>query len=195
MITQEASMSTKISSGLSLSSSYFMRNFYSENRNAAKKSGRSDYSKTELSYEDSRALTRAVKKITSVDFGSDKDEKDSDINDSARASIQAFVETYNNTMDTAKSSSDSNTSRYYRQLKKLTGKYADELEDIGISIESNGKLSINDELLKTADNSKARKLLSGDSDFAKKTLTIAKKMNSAIRDDLFSQIRDRKSVV
>lgn len=185
-------MSTKISSGLSLSSSYFMRNFYSENRNAAKKSGRSDYSKTELSYEDSRALTRAVKKITSVDFGSDKDEKDSDINDSARASIQAFVETYNNSMDTAKSSSDSNTSRYYRQLKKLTGKYADELEDIGISIESNGKLSINDELLKTADNSKARKLLSGDSDFAKKTLTIAKKMNSAIRDDLFSQISSKK---
>ena len=185
-------MSTKISSGLSLSSSYFMRNFYSENRNAAKKSGRSDYSKTELSYEDSRALTRAVKKITSVDFGSDKDEKDSDINDSARASIQAFVETYNNTMDTAKSSSDSNTSRSYRQLKKLTGKYADELEDIGISIESNGKLSINDELLKTADNSKARKLLSGDSDFAKKTLTIAKKMNSAIRDDLFSQISSKK---
>ena len=192
MITQEASMSTKISSGLSLSSSYFMRNFYSENRNAAKKSGRSDYSKTELSYEDSRALTRAVKKITSVDFGSDKDEKDSDINDSARASIQAFVETYNNTMDTAKSSSDSNTSRYYRQLKKLTGKYADELEDIGISIESNGKLSINDELLKTADNSKARKLLSGDSDFAQKTLTIAKMMNSAIRADLFSQISSKK---
>ena len=185
-------MSTKISSGLSLSSSYFMRNFYSENRNATKKSGRSDYSKTELSYEDSRALTRAVKKITSVDFGSDKDEKDSDINDSARASIQAFVETYNNTMDTAKSSSDSNTSRYYRQLKKLTGKYADELEDIGISTERNGKLSINDELLKTADNSKARKLLSGDSDFAKKTLTIAKKMNSAIRDDLFSQISSKK---
>ena len=187
-------MSTKISSGLSLSSSYFMRNFYSENRNAAKKSGRSDYSKTELSYEDSRALTRAVKKITSVDFGSDKDEKDSDINDSARASIQAFVETYNNTMDTAKSSSDSNTSRYYRQLKKLTGKYADELEDIGISIESNGKLSINDELLKTADNSKARKLLSGDSDFAKKTLTIAKKMNSAIRDDLFLRSAARSSI-
>ena len=105
-------MSTKISSGLSLSSSYFMRNFYSENRNAAKKSGRSDYNKTELSYEDSRALTRAVKKITSVDFGSDKAEEDSDINDSARASIQAFVETYNNTMDTGKSSCDSNASRY-----------------------------------------------------------------------------------
>ena len=71
-------------------------------------------------------------------------------------------------MDTAKSSGHADTGRYLKQLKRLTGKYADELEDIGISIESDGKLSINDELLKTADNSKARKLLSGDSDFAKR---------------------------
>ena len=184
-------MSTKISSGLSFSSSYFMRNFYSENRNAAKKSGRSDYSKAELSFEDSRALSRAAKKITSIDFGTDHEE-DGDISDTAKASIEAFVETYNNTMDTAKSSGHADTGRYLKQLKRLTGKYADELEDIGISIESDGKLSINDELLKTADNSKARKLLSGDSDFAKKTLTIAKKMNSAIRDDLFSQASSQK---
>lgn len=185
-------MSTKISSGLSLSSSYFMRNYYAENRNAAKKSGRSDYSKAELSFEDSRALSRAARKITSMDFGSERDEKDSDIGDTAKASIEAFVETYNNTMESAKSSSNADTSHYYRQLKRLTSKYADQLEDIGISIESNGKLSINDDLLKAADNSKARKLLSSDSDFAKKTLTIAKKMNSAIREDLFAQISSQK---
>lgn len=185
-------MSTKISSGLSLSSSYFMRNYYAENRNAAKKSGRSDYSKAELSFEDSRALSRAARKITSMDFGSERDEKDSDIGDTAKASIEAFVETYNNTMESVKSSSNADTSHYYRQLKRLTSKYADQLEDIGISIESNGKLSINDDLLKAADNSKARKLLSSDSDFAKKTLTIAKKMNSAIREDLFAQISSQK---
>lgn len=185
-------MSTKISSGLSLSSSYFMRNYYAENRNAAKKSGRSDYSKAELSFEDSRALSRAARKITSMDFGSERDEKDSDIGDTAKASIEAFVETYNNTMESAKSSSNADTSHYYRQLKRLTSKYSDQLEDIGISIESNGKLSINDDLLKAADNSKARKLLSSDSDFAKKTLTIAKKMNSAIREDLFAQISSQK---
>ncbi len=185
-------MSTKISSGLSLSSSYFMRNYYAENRNAAKKSGRSDYSKAELSFEDSRALSRAARKITSMDFGSERDEKDSDIGATAKASIEAFVETYNNTMESVKSSSNADTSHYYRQLKRLTSKYADQLEDIGISIESNGKLSINDDLLKAADNSKARKLLSSDSDFAKKTLTIAKKMNSAIREDLFAQISSQK---
>lgn len=180
-------MSTKISSGINLSSNYFMRNFYSENRNAAKKSGRNDFSKAELSFEDSRALSRAAKKLSGMDFGSARDEKDSDISDTTRSSIEAFVETYNNTMDSVKSSSDADTSRYFRQLKRLSSKYADELEDIGITIESSGKLSINDDLLKTADNSKARKLLSPESDFTKKTFDIAKKMNAAIRDDLFSQ--------
>lgn len=164
-----------------------MRNFYSENRNAAKKSGRSDFSKAELSFEDSRALSRAAQKLSRMDFGSARDEKDSDISDTARSSIEAFVETYNNTMDSVKSSSDADTGRYLRQLKRLSSKYADELEDIGITIESSGKLSINDDLLKTADNSKARKLLSPESDFTKKTLSIAKKMNASIRDDLFSQ--------
>lgn len=185
-------MSTKISSGISLSSSYYMRNFYAENRAAAKKNGRSDYSKAELSFEDSRALSRAAKKLSQMDFGSARDEKDADISDSARSSIEAFVETYNNTMDSAKSSSDASTQRYYRQLKKLSRKYAEELEDIGITIESSGKLSINEELLKTADNSKARKLLSADSDFTRTAQKLARKMNSAIREDLFSQAGQKK---
>lgn len=180
-------MSSKISSGINLSTNYFMRNFYSENRNAAKKSGRNDFSKAELSFEDSRALSHAAKKLSGMDFGSARDEKDSDISDTTRSSIEAFVETYNNTMDSVKSSSDVDTSRYLRQLKRLSCKYAEELGDIGITIESSGKLSINDDLLKAADNSKARKLLSPESDFTKKTLSIAKKMNVAIRDDLFSQ--------
>ena len=33
----------KVSSGLSLSSNYFMRNFYANNRNVIKSSGRNDY--------------------------------------------------------------------------------------------------------------------------------------------------------
>ena len=49
-------MSTKVSSGVSLSTNYFLRNFYTNNQKAAKTSGRSGYSNVELSYEDSRAL-------------------------------------------------------------------------------------------------------------------------------------------
>ena len=65
-------MSTKVSSGVSLSTNYFLRNFYTNNQKAAKTSGRSGYSNVELSYEDSRALNRAAKRLSKSDFGSDK---------------------------------------------------------------------------------------------------------------------------
>ena len=59
----------KVSSGLSLSSNYFMRNFYANNRNVIKTSGRNDYTKIELSFEDSRALTRASDYEKELHFG------------------------------------------------------------------------------------------------------------------------------
>lgn len=61
-------MSTKVSSGVSLSTNYFLRNFYTNNQKAAKTSGRSGYSNVELSYEDSRALNRAAKRLSKSDF-------------------------------------------------------------------------------------------------------------------------------
>ena len=91
-------MSTKVSSGVSLSTNYFLRNFYTNNQKASKSSNRSAFSNVELSYEDSRALSRAAKRLSKNDYGSDKDEKDSDLNDTSRAAIEAFVDTYNNTI-------------------------------------------------------------------------------------------------
>ena len=64
----------KISSGLTLSTDYFMRNFYKSNRTVSKKNGRSNFSKIELSYEDSRALSRAAKRMLNTDFDTDEDE-------------------------------------------------------------------------------------------------------------------------
>lgn len=182
----------KVSSGLTLSTDYFMRNFYSNNRGVIKQSNRGDFSNVELSYEDSRALSRAAKRLRSNDYGSDdRKDSESDINDTTKASIEAFVKTYNNTIASARDSSDRSTQHYVRQLKTLSSKYTDELEDIGITIEKNGTLSINDDLLKAADNSKARKLFSPDGEYSKKSMTIARKLNSAVHDDIFSQMTSK----
>ena len=113
-------MSTKVSSGVSLSTNYFLRNFYTNNQKASKSSNRSAFSNVELSYEDSRALSRAAKRLSKNDYGSDKDEKDSDLNDTSRAAIEAFVDTYNNTITSGKSSSDYETKRYVKQLTTLS---------------------------------------------------------------------------
>ena len=44
----------KVSSGLSLSTNYFMRNYYANNRDVIKTSGRNDYTKIELSFEENK---------------------------------------------------------------------------------------------------------------------------------------------
>lgn len=181
-------MSSKISSGLTLSTDYFMRNYYINNRNLATSSYRSDYSSVELSFEDSRALTRAAKRLPNNDYGSSTDTEDEDIGTTTRSSIEAFVETYNNTIDSAKDSDDHDTQRQLKRMKTLTNKYADELEEIGVTINKDGSLELNEDLLKSANNSKARKLFTEDSDYPTQLSKIAGKLNSAVHDNILSLI-------
>ena len=176
----------KISSGLTLSTDYFMRNFYKSNRTVSKKNGRNNFSKIELSYEDSRALSRAAKRMLNTDFDTDEDE-DADIGETMKSKIEAFVNTYNNALETG-DSNDYDTNRYLRQLKTLSRKHSDELSDIGITVEKDGTLTINEDLLKMADNSKVRKVCSSDNDFSQKSLRIAKKLNNAVQNNIFAQV-------
>ena len=169
----------KVSSGLSLSTNYFMRNYYANNRDVIKNSGRNDYTKIELSFEDSRALTRASKRLLNNDYGSETDEKDNDISDTTRSSIEAFVTTYNNAIDSSKTTDSHDTKRYLKQLKSLTSKYSSELSEIGITVERSGKLTVNEDLLKTANNSKVRKIFSPDQEYSKKAYSICGKFNNA----------------
>lgn len=180
-----------VSSGVSLSTNYFLNNFYENNRSVSKSSGRSDYTKLELSYEDSRALTRAAKRLLKNDYGSDTDEKDTAISDTTRSALTAFVNTYNNTVDSSKTSTDHDTKYQLKKIKAYLHKYSDELEHIGISMESDGKLKINEDLLKTAKNSKVRKIFSSDQEFSKKFLNLSKKAHSAVESDIYSQINGK----
>lgn len=180
-----------VSSGVSLSTNYFLNNFYENNRSVSKSSGRGDYTKLELSYEDSRALTRAAKRLLKNDYGSDTDEKDTAISDTTRSALTAFVDTYNNTVDSSKTSTDHDTKYQLKKMKAYLHKYSDELEHIGISMESDGKLKINKDLLKTAKNSKVRKIFSSDQEFSKKFLNLSKKAHSAVESDIYSQINGK----
>lgn len=173
--------SSRISSGLNLTSNFFLQNFYRYNRNAMKASTRSDYTRTELSYEDSRALKRAAAKLSSFDYTEDEN------GDNIVSTIEAFVETYNYTIDSS-SLDASDTYRQNKQLKALTKKYADDLEDIGISIEDDGKLSISENILKKSTFKEIRKVFSEESDFVRSVRNIAKRMNTTSYDEVYAQM-------
>lgn len=176
-----ASSNSKISSGLNLTSDFYLKNFYRHNRNVIKSSARDDYSKAELSYEDSRALKRAIAKLGSFDYTGD--ENGSNI----VSSIHAFIKTYNHAIDSS-SSSSSDSYRQNRQLKALTQKYSSELKDIGISIESNGTLSVSENILKGSSIKEIRKVFSEESGYLQSIGNISKRMNRSSYDEIYSQI-------
>lgn len=105
-------MSTRVSSATNLSATYFMRNFYSNNRDAMKSSKRKEYSITELAYDDSTALHRAAKKLKNYKYSDDEN------TDNIRGTVMALVDTYNNSIDSASNSSSTSMKRYAKQLKK-----------------------------------------------------------------------------
>lgn len=169
------------SSGTNLTSAFYLLNFYQKNRNASKASERNNYSQTELSYEDSRALKRAAAKLSSYDYSEDEN------GDNIANTIQAFVDTYNNTIDSS-SSKDSDTYRHNRQLKALTEKYSDELKDIGITIEDDGKLSVNENILKGSSFDDVKRVFSNESDYVVNINKIAKRMNATSYEEVYTQM-------
>jgi ElaB/YqjD/DUF883 family membrane-anchored ribosome-binding protein len=180
---KEAFFMSGVSSGVSLTSDFYLSNFYQANRSARKTSGRKDLTTNELSYEDARALKRAVNRLGSIEFTDDENI------DNIYSAITAFADTYNNTLSSTSKSSDSDLSKYSKQLKSLAKKYSDDLESIGITVEKDGSLTVNDSLLKLKDVDDLKEAFtSDDSRFIKKTNSIARKLKSNSYDTLYQEM-------
>ena len=175
------SSSSTISSGVNLTSNFFLQNFYKFNRNATKTSARNDYGRTELSYEDTRALKRAVAKLSSFDYTEDEN------GENIVSTIQAFVKTYNFALESS-SSDSSETYRQNRQLKALTQKYGNDLKGIGINIEEDGTLSIKENILRKSSFKEIRSVFSNESDFVRGVRNIANRMHNTSYDEIYAQM-------
>lgn len=169
------------SSAINLTSNFYLQNFYRYNRAAIKASSRRDYNQTELSYEDSRALKHAAAKLSSFDYTEEEN------GDNILSTIEAFVETYNYTMESS-SSEDSDTYRQNRQLKALSDKYSEKLKDIGITIEEDGKLSLSENILKGSSFDEVKEVFSNDSDYVSRLRTIARRMHTTSYEEVYAQM-------
>lgn len=156
-------------SGTTLSSNYYMRNFYISNRDARTHSKRQTMSNTDLTLADGQALRRAVRELRSSAFS-----KEEDVN--IRNRVLAYIQTYNNTISSTSETSDRTLARSRKQLQSITNEYADRLDKIGITVNENGTLSSRDSLFNSADLSKFKELFSDDSDYMQRTLSCTKKI-------------------
>lgn len=155
----------------SLSTNYYLRNFYKGNRDAITSSSRSSYTSNGLTVADSAALRRAIRMLGDFNF----DDTDST---NVRESVKAFVSTYNNLLDSASESTDSTIKRNLKSLKSLTSQYSNDLDNIGITVNSDGSLTARDSLLGTASISKFESLFSSDSNYMQKVSSYAKRIQT-----------------
>lgn len=160
---------TYAGAGTSLSSNYYMRNYYISNRDARTASKRKSMDNHTLSLADGLALRRAVKRLGTSDFSDENEE-------SIRNSAAAFIETYNNALSSTSVSSDSSLTRNMKQLKAITSEYSNELDKIGITVNSDGTMTKRDTLFTSASIDKFKDLFSSDSDFMQRTASCAKRI-------------------
>ena len=157
-----------IGSGTTLSSKYYLRSFYRSNREAGTSSKRREFSGNQLALADGRALRQAVRRLTSSDFSDDQDTN-------TRNSVLAYIQTYNNMLSSAGSSSDRTLERSAKQLKNITSEYSSELDKIGITVNDDGTLTSRTTLFESADLSKFKELFSADATYMQRTSTYAKR--------------------
>ena len=162
-------MSAIAGTGVSLTISFYKRNFYSDNRNAATSAKRTSYSSTELANADASAIRRAVRKLRSFTF-----DEDNKIN--IRNSVSAYVDTINNLMTSGKKTGDKQAERYLNSLSSLNSKYSDELDDIGITVNPDGTLTTRSTMFSSASISRFESLFSKDSDYMQKVDSYAKRL-------------------
>ena len=160
-----------IGSGPPLSSKYYLRSFYRSNREAGTSSKRREFSGNQLALADGRALRQAVRRLTSSDFSDDQDAN-------TRNSVLAYIQTYNNMLSSAGSSSDRTLERSAKQLKNITSEYSSELDKIGITVNDDGTLTSRTTLFESADLSKFKELFSADAAYMQRTSTYAKRFAS-----------------
>ena len=178
--------------GTTFSSSFYLRKFYKNCSDASKTSKRSKLEPNRLSQADADALHKAVKQLRNFKFTDDD-------NSNLHAGVSAFLETYNHTMDSCKDSSDLSVKRYAKQLKSLVNNHKDELEDIGVTVNKDGTLTANSNLLKSASVSKIKKLFSKESDFSTKAFQYSRhleeKSEEAYKSDIIEQSLKQKEAL
>lgn len=162
----------KISSTVAnYSESQFYRFFYKGNENARISDNRSSMPKSSLITSDGNALSRAIKTLGGIYESSGSSGKE------IFNAVKAFASTYNNTLDSSGSTDYRDITNLRKSIRGLSSKQQKELEMIGITIKSSGKLSVDEDTLASSNPARVKKLFSEDSDFMKQLNKYAKRLS------------------
>ena len=148
---------------------YYLRNAYSKYRDARKSDFRATQPNNTLVQADSSAIRNISDKLRKLEY-------DTDHSDEIMQTTKAFIETYNNLLDSSGNSESNTIAKLQKQLSNMTEDEKEELESIGIKIKTNGKLKLDEKTFGECKPSKIAKVFSSDHTFTKSLRTYASKI-------------------
>lgn len=86
--------------------------------------------------------------------------------DKITSAIKDFAKKYNNTLEQEEKVSSKDVSRQTGFMKSMTNTMSDALSKVGVTVGSDGKLSVDEEKLKSADMNNVKSLFSGSYSYA-----------------------------
>lgn len=156
--------------------SSIFRSYYGTNREMRLESARKNSRNHDVVSADTRALKKALKDLEGLDF----EKKDPDNTKKIYNTINAFIDTYNNTVDSSKASASGSVSKRAAQLKEKVKGHEKELEAIGITVKNSGKLSVDKSKLKTATLTRVKMAFGSESGFADDLKGVNKKLDRSV---------------
>lgn len=151
---------------------FLLRGFYSSNRYARKSYNRASISSPELASVDSEALKKISENLRRLDYES----TDSSNRENIFNNVKAFVETYNNLITSSDACDSDKLDRTLKKLKNYVKDKKSDLEEIGITYTSSGKLTLDENDLKSSSLKKVKRLFSDDNDFTSTVADFSKKL-------------------
>lgn len=148
---------------------YYIRNAYTKNRNAIKADYRGTQPNPTIMSADADAVRRMAEKLHALEY-------DSDHGTDVLQNTKAFIESYNNLLDSTDASDSGSIATLQKQLSRMTKNERDELASIGIEIKSNGKLSLDEKVFAESRPAKIGRILSAEGTFSGSVRSIAKKI-------------------
>ena len=155
---------------------FYLRGIYSSNRGARKAERRSSMQNSELTKADSSAMKKIIEQLRQLEWSEPTVMEDKDSDSTNYKFTKLFADTYNNLLESAGNSTSGQAKRLISRMKHLTREQKDALESVGISISSNGKLSVKKGTVNQAATYKFKQLFGSDSDYLTEMSSIAKKI-------------------
>ncbi|MGN0390660.1 MAG: hypothetical protein ACI4L2_07580 [Wujia sp.] len=117
-------------------------------------------------------------------------QKQTESEDAILKNVKAFVDSYNSVLDSAENSDKSNVLKDAVRLVNQTGNYSNALSKVGITIQSDNSLKLDETVFSQADMQDVKQLFAGDYSFGSNTqnrlLQMVSDASSSISNSLYT---------